>query len=77
MIAQELAVLRLAKVEAEVDAWERRIVRQRHRIQTSQTSGIDLELSKQILQTFEAGLHAAQQRRNRMLGSDAFGRKEP
>jgi hypothetical protein len=73
MIPDELATRELAKAEEEIAKWERRVARQRNHILTYPLfGGIDLELSKQILETFELALADAYRRRNQLLGPDAF-----
>ena len=68
MIPQEMATKDLAKAEAEIAEWELRVAHQRERIRVFHfESPISLELSKQILETFEAALRLAQERRNRLL----------
>ncbi|WP_250537067.1 hypothetical protein [Caballeronia sp. AZ10_KS36] len=68
MIPDEIATRELAKAEAEIAKWEHRVLRQRNHILTYPLfGGIDLELSKQILATYEAALADAYRRRNRLL----------
>ncbi|SAL07228.1 hypothetical protein AWB78_08484 [Caballeronia calidae] len=67
MIPPEMATIELAKAEAEIAKWEKRVAEQQYRIQTRQTNGIELELAKQILQTFEAALKTAQAQRDRLV----------
>lgn len=57
----------LAKAEEEIAIWERRVAKQRFRVESMHTYGIDHELSWQILQTFEAALKNAYERRDRLL----------
>lgn len=77
MIPEEMANRELANAEAEIAKWERRVARQRNHIATYPLfGGIDLELSKEILATFEAALADAYRRRNRLLASDAFIRRD-
>jgi len=71
MIPREMAAIELAKVEAEIVKWEFRVARQRMHIRTYPLyGGIDLELSKQILEVLEAALRIAYVQRNRLLDRD-------
>lgn len=67
-IREEIASRELAKAEAEIAKWEHRVLRQRNHMLTYPFfGGIDLELSKQFLATFEAALADAYKRRDRLL----------
>ncbi|GGD69792.1 hypothetical protein [Caballeronia grimmiae] len=73
MIPQELADRAIAKTEAEIAKWESRVQRQRNHIRAYPAhGGIDLELSKQILSTFEAALADAYRRRDQLLDAEVL-----
>jgi hypothetical protein len=67
MIPQKMANVELAKVEAEIARWELQFARMRNRVKYLPANSPDLELSKQILLTFEVALKAFYKRRNRLL----------
>jgi len=64
---QTVATAELAEVEAEIIKLEIGIDRQRSRVCSLKPSGVNLELMKQILQTFEAALESARTRRTQLL----------
>ncbi|WP_175946726.1 hypothetical protein [Caballeronia sp. BCC1704] len=75
MIPHDTAVIELAKANAEVDKWERRVADQRERIRIfAFYERIGRDLAEQILVTFESALERSRARRDRLLGVEVIAR---